>query len=95
MAWWVYILRCGDGRLYTGLTTNVARRIAEHQAGTGGRFTRRLRPVELVYSEACRSERNARRREWQLKTWSRAQKLALIDTQHVPSKRVHPHWRMV
>ncbi len=79
MAWWVYILRCGNGHLYTGLTTDVPRRVAEHQAGKGGRFTRRLLPVKLVYAEACASERHAKRREWQLKTWPRHKKLVLIQ----------------
>ena len=85
MAWWVYVLRCGDGRLYTGLTTDVNRRLAEHQAGRGGRFTRRLLPVALVYAEACGSERKARRREAQLKRWPRQQKLALIEQSQAPA----------
>ena len=78
MPWVVYMLRCANGSLYTGITTDLARRLREHQAGTGGRFTRAMRPVELVYREAALSERHAKRREAQLKTWPRAQKLALI-----------------
>ena len=80
------MLACGNGALYTGATTDVARRVQEHAGGLGGRFTRAHRPVRLVYREACGTESDAKRREAQLKRCSRAQKLALIADQH---------WRMV
>ena len=79
MDWIVYILRCGNGDLYTGLTTDVERRLREHQTGIGGHFTKMSQPVELVYRESFVTEEEARRREVRLKTWSRAKKLALIE----------------
>ena len=51
MAWYVYMLRCGDGSLYTGSTTDVARRLREHQNGTGAKYTRARPPVSLAYTE--------------------------------------------
>lgn len=75
---WVYILRCGDGSLYTGWTNDLPRRLAAHQAGKGGKYTRSHLPVALVYQEAHDTPAQARRREWQLKQLSRAEKLTLI-----------------
>jgi putative endonuclease len=85
MNWFIYVLRCGNGDLYTGVTTDVARRLREHRAGQGGRFTRSRLPVELVYQERSSGEGAAKRREAELKSWPRAKKLAFI----------HSHWRMV
>ena len=51
--WWVYILRCGDGTLYTGMTDDPERRLAAHRSGHGAKYTRGRGPLELVYSEAC------------------------------------------
>lgn len=75
---WVYILRCGDGSLYTGWTNDLPRRLAAHQAGKGGKYTRSHLPVALVYQETYATPAQARRREWQLKQLSRAEKLTLI-----------------
>ena len=75
---WVYILRCGDGSLYTGWTNDLPRRLAAHQAGKGGKYTRSHLPVALVYQEPYDTPTQARRREWQLKQLSRAEKLTLI-----------------
>ena len=77
---WVYILRCGDGSLYTGWTNDLPRRLAAHQAGKGGKYTRSHLPVELVYREAYDTAAEARRREWALKQLSRTEKLALIES---------------
>ena len=74
----VYMLRCGDGTLYTGWTNDLARRVKNHQAGKGGRYTRSPLPVELVSAEACATPHEARSREWHIKRLSRAEKLALI-----------------
>ena len=79
--WWVYMLRCRDGSLYTRATTEVARRLGQHQAGTGGAYTAAHRPVTLAYTEAARNRSSALRREAALKRWPRAQKLALIAAQ--------------
>ncbi|WP_324779872.1 GIY-YIG nuclease family protein [Thiobacillus sedimenti] len=77
--WCVYILRCADGTLYTGITTDVARRVAEHNGdGAGGaRYTRARRPVELVHVEAAADRIAAMRREAAIKRLDRGAKLAL------------------
>ena len=75
---YVYILRCGDGSLYTGWTTDVARRVAEHGEGRGGRYTRSHLPVELVYHESCGTKSEAMRREAEIKNMTREEKLELI-----------------
>ena len=77
-AWWVYVLRCADGSLYTGITTDVSRRLAEHNGGrVGARYTRSRRPVQLVYAEAACDRAEALRREAAIKRLDRARKLAL------------------
>ena len=78
MAWYVYMLRCGDGSLYTGSTTDVERRLREHQGGTGARYTRSRPPVTLAYAEEAPDRSAAQRREAALKKLPRAQKLKLI-----------------
>jgi putative endonuclease len=77
-SWWVYILRCGDGSLYTGIALDVQARLAQHQAGTGARYTRGRGPVELVHQEPLASRSAALRRELALKRLPRTAKLALI-----------------
>ncbi len=74
---YVYILRCADGTLYTGWTTDLNRRLAAHNAGSGAKYTRSRRPVALLYSEECASRGAALRRESAVKRLTRAQKLAL------------------
>ena len=74
----VYILECADGTLYTGWTANLERRLAAHQTGRGGRYTRSRRPTKLVYWEEHPDRRSAQRRELALKRLPRARKLALI-----------------
>ena len=75
---WVYILRCGDGSLYTGWTNDLERRLAAHSAGKGGKYTRSHLPVELVYYESLPGPHEAMSRERQIKALSRREKLALI-----------------
>ncbi|HEY83719.1 MAG TPA: GIY-YIG nuclease family protein [Chloroflexi bacterium] len=75
---WVYILECGDGSYYTGHTTNLERRLAEHQAGEGSDWTKRRLPVKLVFSQEMPDKDQAFLAEWQIKKWSRAKKEALI-----------------
>jgi putative endonuclease len=77
--WYVYMLACADGTLYTGITTDPARRIAEHNGdgGPGARYTRSRRPVALVYVEPADSRAQASRREAAIKRLDRARKLAL------------------
>jgi len=76
---WVYILRCADGSFYTGSTIDLERRIAEHDSGLGADFTRKRRPVVLVFAEESDSIETAFARERQVHGWSRAKKLALIE----------------
>lgn len=77
--WVVYILRCADDSLYTGVTTSLARRLREHnETGAGARYTRARRPVQLVHAECAQNRSIACRREYQLKQLSRAEKEALI-----------------
>ena len=74
----VYMLRCGDGTLYTGWTNKLEKRVRTHAAGKGGRYTRARLPVELVYTERFETAHEARSRECALKRLTRAQKLKLI-----------------
>ncbi len=79
MPFWVYILRCADGRYYTGLAQqDLERRVAEHNAGTYGGFTAQRRPVELVFSQEFARADEAVAMERRIKGWSRAKKEALI-----------------
>lgn len=80
--WFVYLVRCADGSIYAGITTNLARRLQEHNSGPrGARYTRARRPVTLVYSEVAASRSQAAQREWQIKRLTVAQKWALIGGQ--------------
>jgi predicted GIY-YIG superfamily endonuclease len=76
--WFVYLLRCADGSLYTGITKDVDRRCQQHNAGTASRYTRSRLPVVVVYREAHASRSLALRREAAVKALSRRQKEALI-----------------
>jgi predicted GIY-YIG superfamily endonuclease len=76
--WFVYILRCHDGSLYTGITTDLARRSAQHNAGRAARYTRGRGPVTVVYHESHASRGLALRREANVKTLSRRRKEELI-----------------
>ena len=80
MGYVVYILRCGDGTLYTGCTNDLARRLRAHQSGRGAKYTRSRLPVELVYWEAAEDRAAALRREAAVKRMNRREKLALIAT---------------
>ena len=76
--WQVYLLRCGDGTLYTGATNDLDRRLARHASGRGARYTRARLPVELVHAERARGRSAALRREAAIKRLDRRAKLALI-----------------
>ena len=78
-AWYVYILRCKDGTLYTGSTDDVERRLAVHNSGKGAKYTRSRRPVEVVYTEECESYSAALKREYAIKQLTRQQKLEIIN----------------
>ncbi len=79
--WTVYILRCRDGSLYTGITTDPERRLAEHNSDRGAaRYTRARRPVQMIYTEPAKDRAAASRREAAIKRLSRAEKLRLVES---------------
>lgn len=80
MPWQVYVLRCHNGALYTGVTTDVARRLRAHNAGRGATYTRLNGPSELVYLEAAEGRSAALKRERAIKRCSRLQKLSLLTS---------------
>ncbi|MBR6522310.1 MAG: GIY-YIG nuclease family protein, partial [Oscillospiraceae bacterium] len=77
--WTVYVLRCADGTLYTGMTDDAEKRLKTHNAGKGAKYTRSRTPVEMVYSESCADKSAALRREHAIKNLTRKQKLQLIE----------------
>lgn len=78
MSYWLYILRCGDGSLYTGTTDDVERRLKAHQSGKGAKYTRGRGPLEVVYREELSDKSAALKRECAVKRLSRVEKLKLI-----------------
>ncbi len=76
--WQLYLLRCGDGTLYTGIALDAQKRLAMHQRGRGAKYTRGRGPLELVYTETCPSHSQALRRELEVKALTREEKEALI-----------------
>ncbi len=87
--WHVYILRCADGSLYTGVATDLRRRLAEHNGDgkPGARYTRARRPVSLVYSEAAASRADACRREAAIKKLRKAEKERLVAGHALTARR--------
>ena len=79
--WFIYILQCGDGTLYTGVTLSLERRLDAHQRGVASRYTRARLPVKLLYHETSRSRGGAQRREAAIKKLPREQKLKLAGPQ--------------
>ena len=76
--WFIYILKCKNGDLYTGITDNVARRFQEHRGGKGGHFTKSFVAEEMLFSESHPDKSSALKREAQIKGWTRKKKFALI-----------------
>ena len=76
----VYILQCGDKSLYTGITSDLRRRFAEHKAGEGGHYTAAKGVVKIVYSEKHSDRSSASKREAEIKSWRREKKLILIKS---------------
>ena len=79
MSWYIYILRCGDDTLYTGITDDVEKRFAAHCAGKGAKYTRGRGPLTLVYTEQAEDKSAALKREHAIKKLTRAEKLNLIE----------------
>ena len=77
--WYVYVLLCLDGSLYTGATNNLAKRFSEHKSGKGGRYTRSHKPIKIVYQGKFRTKSEALKREMEIKSWSKAKKIELLS----------------
>ena len=78
--YFLYLLKCADGSLYCGITTDVGRRFREHKAGKGGNYTRSHGALKMIYIEKCKDRSTASKREAEIKGWGRAKKLKLINT---------------
>ena len=78
-SWYLYIMRCGDGSLYTGITTDVEKRLEVHRSGKGAKYTRGRGPLALIYRERCGSHSDALKRERQIKAMSREEKLRMVE----------------
>lgn len=77
--WFVYMVRCANASLYTGITTDVEARVKSHNAGTGAKYTRAFGPVQLVYAKAMPSASAAHKREAEIKGWKKSDKEKLIN----------------
>lgn len=77
--YFVYIIECEDGSLYTGASPNPKERFLKHKAGAGGKYTRSHKPVKLVYTEQFETKSEALKREIQIKSWRREEKLNLVN----------------
>ena len=78
-SWSVYIIKCNDGKLYTGISNDVDRRVSEHNKGRGCKFTKCRWPVKLVYRKRCGTQSSARKRELEIQGLTRKKKLELIS----------------
>lgn len=87
MSWTIYILECADGTLYTGISPNVEQRIANHEKGKGARYTKGRGPFTLVYTEQKKTKGEALKREREIKSLRREEKLKLIAEIPKPEKR--------
>jgi len=79
--YFVYIIECEDGSLYTGSSTNPEERFQKHKAGIGSKYTRSHKPIRLVYTEQFDTKSGALKKEIQIKSWHRKEKLSLINKQ--------------
>ena len=79
MSWVVYILRCADDTLYTGVTNDLEKRLRDHENGVGAKYTRGRAPLKLVYQEECNDRSQAQQREYAIKALPKTEKLKLIS----------------
>ena len=79
MDWVVYVLKCGDGSLYTGITNNLAKRILTHEQGSGAKYTKGRAPFSIIYKERYNNRSEATKRELEIKKLSRQEKLELVQ----------------
>lgn len=77
--WYVYVLLCKDNSLYTGISNNPAKRFLEHKNGKGGRYTKSHKPLKIIYSEKLVSKSEALKREFEIKSWSREEKINILN----------------
>ncbi len=90
--YFVYLLQCKDGTIYTGITTDVKRRLVEHKEGKGGHYTRARKVKRLLYTEKQPNRSSALKREAEIKSWDRKKKLQLIKSlAPKTNKRNTPH----
>lgn len=87
MPWFVYMARCRDGSVYTGITTDVEKRLAQHNAGSGAKYTRTRGPVVVAHQEPVANESVARKREAEIKRWTKSAKEAFLLAQRKNSAR--------
>lgn len=80
--WYVYILLCLDGSLYTGISNNPDVRFEDHKNGKGGRYTRSHKPIKLIYTEQLKSKSAALKRESEIKNWSRTEKIKILKLEN-------------
>jgi putative endonuclease len=78
--YFLYLAECEDSSIYTGITTDVKRRLKEHQSGTGGKYTRAKKVKKILYTEKYKTRSQASKREAEIKKWRREEKLALISS---------------
>lgn len=86
--WVLYMLRCRDGSLYTGITNNLEKRLEAHRSGKGAKYTRGRCPLELVYTEKCEDKSAALKREVEIKKLSRDEKIQLIGANKNPEDQI-------
>lgn len=77
--WFVYVVLCKDGSLYTGSTNNLEKRFLDHKNGKGGHYTRSHKPLRLIYQETFHTQSEALKREKQIKGWSRGKKIKILN----------------
>lgn len=82
--WFVYILLCEDGSLYTGYSNNIDQRFSDHKNGKGGRYTRSHKPKKVIYKEQFQSQSQALKRESQIKSWTREKKIRILGLKFTP-----------
>jgi putative endonuclease len=87
MSWYVYMLRCGDGSLYTGMTNDLEKRVRAHREGRGARYTRSRPPVTLVFHQRQQTRSAALKAEHQMKQLPRSEKLALVRRHRASARR--------
>lgn len=77
--YFVYLLLCDNNSIYTGITTDIERRLREHRSGKGAKYTRAIKPIRILHTESFENRSKAQEREAEIKSWTRARKLSLIQ----------------